>query len=186
MENEYGIEAARAKLGEIADHARDTGEIVRLTRHGRTVAVVGPANAVKPGGGVEVTLYFPHTERLCVLPALPRTGEQLVWVLDNDDADEGTWDVAEVQWHLSEDTGATVGISLEPADERTKQMMDRQEAERIARVRTAAIKESREAIRANRPETADVMQPVRDARARQDAALRANQEPQPTNRATEQ
>ncbi|MEU5043133.1 type II toxin-antitoxin system prevent-host-death family antitoxin [Streptomyces griseorubiginosus] len=138
MESEYGIEAARAKLGEIADHTRDTGQVVRLTRHGRTVAVVGPANAVKPGGGVEATLYFPHTERLCVLPALPRTGEQLVWVLDNDDADEGTWDVTEVQWHLSEATGATVGVSLEPADERTKELMDRQEAERIAAARDRA------------------------------------------------
>lgn len=133
MESEYGIEAARAKLGEIADHTRDTGQIIRLTRHGRTVAVVGPANAVKPGGGVEVTLYFPHTERLCVLPALPRTGEQLVWVLD-DVADEGTWTITEVQWHLSVD-GTTVGVSLEPANDHTKQLMDRQEAERLAAVR---------------------------------------------------
>lgn len=137
MENAYGIEAARAKLGEIADHARETGQIIGLTRHGRTVAVIGPADAVKPAGGVEVTLYFPHADLQCVLPALPRTGEQLLWVLDNDDADEGTWDVTEVQWHLSPNS-TTVGISLEPADERTKQLMDRQEAERLAAVRARA------------------------------------------------
>lgn len=135
MEKAYGIEAARAKLGDIADHTRTTGETIALTRHGRTIAVIGPAHAVKPAGGVEVTLYFPHTERLCTLPAVPRVGESLVWVLDNDDTDEGTWDVSEVQWHLSEMTGTTVGVSLEPADDHTKQLMDRQEAERLAAVR---------------------------------------------------
>jgi len=135
MENAYGIEAARAKLGDIADHARTTGETIALTRHGRTVAIIGPAHAVKPAGGVEVTLYFPHAERLCVLPAVPRVGESLVWVLDNDAADEGTWDVSEVQWHLSETTGSAVGVSLEPADDQTKQLMDRQEAERLAALR---------------------------------------------------
>jgi antitoxin (DNA-binding transcriptional repressor) of toxin-antitoxin stability system len=178
MENAYGIEAARAKLGDIADHVRSTGQIIPLTRHGRTVAVIGPANAVKPAGGVEVTLYFPHTERLCVLPALPRTGEQLVWVLDNDDADEGTWNITEVQWHLSDVTGATVGVSLEPADDHTKQLMDRQEAERLAAVRSRAAKvnELRESVRANRPEPLDDG-PLRDARTRQDAAMRDNQEP---------
>ena len=50
-----GIERARAKLRDIADHVRDTGHIVELTRHGRTVAVIGPAEAVRPVQGVEVT-----------------------------------------------------------------------------------------------------------------------------------
>jgi antitoxin (DNA-binding transcriptional repressor) of toxin-antitoxin stability system len=183
MEKSYGIEAARAQLGDIADHARITGEVIALTRHGRTVAVIGPARAVKPAGGVEVTLYFPHAERMSVLPAVPRVGESLVWVLD-DEGDEGTWDVSEVQWHLSEATGASVGVSLEPADDHTKQLMDRQEAERLAAVRNRAAKVNglRESIRANRPEPLDDA-PLRDAVARQDAAMRTNQEP--TDRTTE-
>jgi antitoxin (DNA-binding transcriptional repressor) of toxin-antitoxin stability system len=140
MEKSYGIEAARAQLGDIADHARTTGQTIALTRHGRTVAVIGPADTVKPAGGVEVNLHFPHADIQDVgLPALPRVGEQLIWVLDNDDADEGTWDVTEVQWHLSPNS-TTVGVSLEPTDDHTKQLMDRQEAERLAASRARYAK----------------------------------------------
>lgn len=41
---------------------------------------------------------------------------------------------------------------------------------------TDRVNELRRILRANRPETADIYQPVQDAVARQDAALRANRE----------
>lgn len=138
MENAYGIEEARGQIGKIAEHVRTSGQIIGLTRHGRTIAVIGPADAVKPAGGAEVTLYFPHTERTCVLPALPRTGETLVWEVElgPDENTDGNWNVTEVQWHMSADGYTTVGVSLDPADDHTKQLMERQEAERLAAVRS--------------------------------------------------
>jgi len=45
------------------------------------------------------------------------------------------------------------------------------------------VNELREILRANRPDTPDVYQPVREARARQDAALLANREPESIFRA---
>ena len=45
---------------------------------------------------------------------------------------------------------------------------------------TDRVNELRELLRANRPDTPDIYQPVRDARARQDAALLANREPEST------
>lgn len=50
---------------------------------------------------------------------------------------------------------------------------------------TDRVNELREILRANRPDTPDIYQPVRDAMARQDAVLRANQEPQTADRTTE-
>lgn len=137
MENAYGIEAARAKLGEIADHARTTGETIALTRHGRTVAVIGPAASVKPAGGVEVTLFYPHGQRTCVLPALPRMGESFIEdvELGPDDNTEARWSVTEVQWYRSDDGSTSVGVSLDPVDDHTRQIMERQKAERIAAAR---------------------------------------------------
>jgi len=44
---EQGIEAARAKLGELANRAAYLGEVTYLTRNGRRVAAVVP---VVPGG----------------------------------------------------------------------------------------------------------------------------------------
>ena len=144
MEKSYGIEAARAQLGDIADHVRATGEVVQLTRHGRAVAVVGPAGAVKAAGGVEVTLYFPlflrHTvqlpdlyRRTCVLPAVPRVGERFCEevALGPDDAMETHWDVTSVEWHMHVDGSAFVGVSLEPIDEATEELLP----ERLKRIR---------------------------------------------------
>jgi prevent-host-death family protein len=144
MEKSYGIEAARAKLGDIADHVRDTGQVIPLTRHGRTVAVIGPAGAAKPAGGVEVTMYFPlflrHTvqlpdlyRRTCVLPALPRVGERFCEevALGPDDAMEAQWDVASVDWCMRADGSAFVGVSLEPIDEATEELLP----ERLKRMR---------------------------------------------------
>src|ERR1044072_7054127 len=78
MEKSLGIEAARARLGDIADHARTTGQVTALTRHGRTVAVIGPAHAVQPAGRIKVTLYLGDDDQVCVLPALPRIRESLL------------------------------------------------------------------------------------------------------------
>lgn len=47
------------------------------------------------------------------------------------------------------------------------------------------VNELRELLRAHRPDTPDIYQPVREASARQAAVLRANQEPQTANPATE-
>ncbi|WP_086559412.1 hypothetical protein [Streptomyces africanus] len=43
---------------------------------------------------------------------------------------------------------------------------------------TNRVNELREILRTHRPDTADVYEPVREARARQDAALLANREPE--------
>ncbi|MFD7922567.1 type II toxin-antitoxin system Phd/YefM family antitoxin [Streptomyces sp. NPDC059740] len=127
MENDLGIEAARAKLGEITDHVRTTGQTVRLTRHGRPVAAIGPVNAIQPAGAVEATLYFPHTERTVTLPAVPRIGETLHQTLEHD---ETSWRVTEVEWNLSWDEAPpTLGIILDPADEHTERLMPRLTAE---------------------------------------------------------
>ena len=122
--------------GDIADHVRATGEVVQLTRHGRAVAVVGPAGAAKPAGGVEVTMYFPlflrHTvqlpdlyRRTCVLPAVPRVGERFCEevALGPDDAMETQWDAISVDWHMRADGSAFVGVSLEPIDEATEELL---------------------------------------------------------------
>ena len=180
MEKSYGIEAARAQLGDIADHARTTGKTIALTRHGRTIAVIGPAAAIKPAGGVEVTLYYPHDQRTCVLPALPRMGESFVEdvELGPDENTETRWNVTDVQWYRSDDGSTSVGVSLDPVDDHTRQIMERQKAERIAaaRTRAARVSELRKSVRANRPAPIDET-PIRDALARQDAAMRANREP---------
>lgn len=42
---------------------------------------------------------------------------------------------------------------------------------------TDRVNELRQTLRANRPDAPDIYQPVRDALARQDTALRANREP---------
>lgn len=57
MEKSYGIEAARAQLGEIADHAQRTGQTVNLTRHGRTIAVIGPAEPEAPHRKAKIRTY---------------------------------------------------------------------------------------------------------------------------------
>lgn len=90
----------------------------------------------KPAGGVEATLYFPHTEHTCILPALPRNGETLVQEveLSPEENTEATWRVTEVQWHMSINGDVTVGVSLDPADGRTEDFVKRQEAARIAAI----------------------------------------------------
>lgn len=180
MEKSYGIEAARAQLGDIADHARMTGATIALTRHGRTVAVIGPAASVKPAGGVEVTLFYPHDQRTCVLPALPRMGESFVEdvELGPDENTEARWSVTEVQWYRSDDGSTSVAVSLDPVDDHTRQIMERQKAERIAAAQThsARVSELRKSVRANRPAPIDETT-LHDAVARQNAAMRTNREP---------
>ena len=109
MENAYGIEAARAKLGEIADHARTTGETIALTRHGRTVAVIGPAHAVKPIQGVDAVLYMGASEWMGRLPGVPSKGDS---VFHDAEAGEERWVVADVQWHLDDSGDARLCIHL--------------------------------------------------------------------------
>lgn len=128
METSYGIEAARAQLGEIADHARITGTVVELTRHGRTVAVIGPAEAVKPVQGVEVTFLLPAGEDAWArMPDVPRKGE--VVRRQNERAEE-TWMVAEVEWYLSDDGAGTPYVTLEPGDDYTRSLAAQWQADR--------------------------------------------------------
>lgn len=47
-QNEIGIEAARAKLGELADAARADGDTTYLTRHGRRIAAIVPTDDKEP------------------------------------------------------------------------------------------------------------------------------------------
>jgi antitoxin (DNA-binding transcriptional repressor) of toxin-antitoxin stability system len=112
MESSYGIESARAKLGEIADHARLTGQTIGLTRHGRTVAVIGPAHAVQPAGTVKVSLYVGDKDpESHVLPAVPRIGDTFRM------PDENFYLVTGVQWNVEPDGENDVDVLLDPVEE---------------------------------------------------------------------
>ncbi|MZE76803.1 type II toxin-antitoxin system Phd/YefM family antitoxin [Streptomyces xinghaiensis] len=118
MEKTLGIEAARARLGDIADHARTTGQVTHLTRHGRTVAVIGPAHAVQPAGNVKVMLFVGDEDgRPCALPAVPRIGD--TFRLFNDEDEDSFWLVVAVQWDLGPNGEAEVNVLLDPHDVRT-------------------------------------------------------------------
>jgi prevent-host-death family protein len=130
MEKSYGIEAARAQLGEIADHARTTGEVIALTRHGRTVAVVGPANTVRPAQSVEVTLHFPIDDWTVRLPAVPRKGETIDW--EDPGSGDTRWLVTEVMHSIGPDGDNTIGLTLDPSDENAANHVKQLEAYRLA------------------------------------------------------
>lgn len=109
MEKSYGIEAARAQLGEIADHVRTTGHTIALTRHGRPVAAIGPVAAIKPAQGVEVRLFLGERDPwMCVLPALPRIGDS--FLVEDKDGSEVFWTVVNVQWDLRPDEEPSVNV----------------------------------------------------------------------------
>jgi antitoxin (DNA-binding transcriptional repressor) of toxin-antitoxin stability system len=114
MEKSLGIEAARARLGDIADHARTTGQVTALTRHGRTVAVIGPAHAVQPAGSVKVTLWLGDDDQVCVLPALPRMGE--TFLVETATGDEDHWLVTNIQWDLRPGEEPVVNVLCDLAD----------------------------------------------------------------------
>lgn len=113
MENAIGIEAARARLGDIAEHARTTGQITALTRHGRTVAVIGPADAVQPSAMLQVLVQFPDDDHTVPMPALPRIGDYFEWT--DDDGTESFWRVTDAIWSVSKNGLSIPGIELEPA-----------------------------------------------------------------------
>jgi antitoxin (DNA-binding transcriptional repressor) of toxin-antitoxin stability system len=115
MENAIGIEAARARLGDIADHARTTGQVTALTRHGRTVAVVGPAHAVQPAGSVKVTLWLGEEDQVHVLPQLPRTGE--TFRVETASGDDRIWLVTNIQWDLHPDEEPRINVLCDPAED---------------------------------------------------------------------
>lgn len=115
MENAIGIEAARARLGDIADHARTTGQVTALTRHGRTVAVIGPAHAVQPAGSIKVTLWLGDEDEVRVLPALPRIGE--TFLVETSGENEDHWLVTNVQWDLRPNEEPSVNVLCDPAEE---------------------------------------------------------------------
>ncbi|TXS68919.1 type II toxin-antitoxin system Phd/YefM family antitoxin [Streptomyces sp. sk2.1] len=121
MEKSYGIEAARAQLGDIADHARTTGQVIALTRHGRTIAVIGPVKAVRPDQGIKMSLHFPHADWTVQLPVVPRTGEFFEW----EDPQHGSarWEVTEVI-HVADPNEAYIAITLDPADEEARKQVN--------------------------------------------------------------
>src|ERR1044072_8759781 len=115
MEKSLGIEAARARLGDIADHARTTGQVTALTRHGRTVAVIGPAHAVQPAGSIKVTLYLGDDDQVCVLPALPRIGES--FLVETADGNEEYWLATNIRWDLPPGEEPSVNVLCDPSDD---------------------------------------------------------------------
>jgi antitoxin (DNA-binding transcriptional repressor) of toxin-antitoxin stability system len=119
MEKSYGIEAARAQLGDIAEHARTTGNVIALTRHGRTVAVIGPANAVRPAQGVQVTLHFPHVDWTVHMPIVPRKGELIDW--QDPDHGNAVWKVTAVEYTVYPDEPGPIDIMVDPADDDARQ-----------------------------------------------------------------
>ncbi|MEW2266882.1 hypothetical protein [Streptomyces sp. NPDC047868] len=127
MEKSYGIEAARAQLGEIADHARATGEVISLTRHGRTVAVIGPARSVTPMKGVEAILLFPGDRDWGgQLPGVPAVGHTVQ--RENERAEE-TWTVSRVEWYLADEGRSLLFVHLQPADDYTKRLAKQWQSE---------------------------------------------------------
>lgn len=113
MENSYGIQEARARLGEIADHVRLSGEIVALTRHGRVLAAVGPVHSTRPVSKVEVQLHFSDGRvRAAYLPEVPRVGESFRDFHHDDGGD--FWLVTEVQWDLLPSGASEVNVLLGP------------------------------------------------------------------------
>ncbi|WGP08848.1 MULTISPECIES: type II toxin-antitoxin system Phd/YefM family antitoxin [Streptomyces] len=117
MEKSYGIEAARAQLGDIADHARSTGQVIKLTRHGRSVAAIGPVAAIKPLAGVQVWLYLGDQEAVSyTFPSVPRVGESIL--VETADGNENFWDVVNVQWDIRPDEAPAVNVL---ADEHAKE-----------------------------------------------------------------
>lgn len=134
MEKSYGIEAARAQLGDIANYVQSTGQTVELTRHGRTVAVVGPAETVKPLPGVEVTFLLPgNQDAWARLAAIPRKGDMIR--RENGRAEE-TWIVDGVEWYLGDDSGGMTFARLTPGDEYTRGLAAQWEIEGKAKHRT--------------------------------------------------
>ncbi|USQ89890.1 type II toxin-antitoxin system Phd/YefM family antitoxin (plasmid) [Streptomyces phaeoluteigriseus] len=118
MDDVMGIEAARSRLGEIADRAHTTGQTTHLTRHGRTVAVIGPAESAKPVGAVKVQLVWDNKTFSCLLPGVPRVGETFVEEGAGPDGDEELeWRVTDVRWRvagagLTPDPKVTVEVHL--------------------------------------------------------------------------
>jgi hypothetical protein len=131
MEKSYGIEAARAQLGDIADHARTTGQTIALTRHGRTVAVIGPADTVTPLRGVEATLLFPGGRDWGgQLPGVPQTGNT---IRRENDRYEETWIVSDVEWYLNDERPSLLFVHLQPGDDYTKALAGQWESEATTR-----------------------------------------------------
>ncbi|MFF1444098.1 hypothetical protein [Streptomyces sp. NPDC058295] len=130
----------------------------------------------------EINLHFPHVDWTVQMPAVPRKGDRVEFA--DPDIGDTSWDVTEVTYTAYTDgTEGSINLALDPADEATKKRSDEFEANRLDALRSARVNELRKSIRNNRPEPLDDA-PLRDARARQEAAMRANQEP--TDRATEQ
>jgi antitoxin (DNA-binding transcriptional repressor) of toxin-antitoxin stability system len=119
MENAIGIEAARARLGDIAEHARTTGQVTALTRHGRTIAAIGPANKVRQRAAFALSLHFPTEDWEIEAPAVPRKGDAFEWTDEN--GVDSFWIVTDVTWSASRDGMSIIGIDLDPAAEEIKE-----------------------------------------------------------------
>jgi hypothetical protein len=118
------------------------------------------------------------------MPAVPRKGDRVEFA--DPDIGDTSWTVTEVTYTAYTDgSEGSITLALDPADEDTKERSDRVEADRLDALRSARVNELRESIRANRPEPIDDT-PLRDAVARQDAAMRANREPEDVFRAEQQ
>jgi antitoxin (DNA-binding transcriptional repressor) of toxin-antitoxin stability system len=140
MSQEIGIEAARARLGDLADQASTTGQITHLTRHGKTVAVIGPVGAVQPRAGIKLLLHFPHEDWEIETHSIPRKGERFEWT--SEDGIDGFWTVSDVIWAASKDGLMSVGVDLDPLDVHTEELMHQQEAARIAHAKEGRAAEA--------------------------------------------
>lgn len=81
----------------------------------------------------EISLHFPHADYIVEMPAVPRVGEQVEFT----EADPDTnWTVTEVSHTAyANGTPGTINLTLDPANDHTRKVMEWQEAERIAAVR---------------------------------------------------
>lgn len=76
---------------------------------------------------IKVQLNFPHEDWTVQMIAVPREGERLEWD-DPKGAGAGRWIVSEVTWSAYADQLGSVYLTLDPADEQTKELMDIQRA----------------------------------------------------------
>jgi hypothetical protein len=90
----------------------------------------------------EISLHFPHADYIVEMPAVPRVGERVEFTEADPDTNDTNWTVTEVS-HTAYANGipGTINLTLDPADDHTRKVMQRQEAERIAAARARASAE---------------------------------------------
>lgn len=82
----------------------------------------------------EITLLFTHADMTIPMPAVPRIGERVEF--DDPDLGDTNWTVADVSYTVYADETATgIYVSLNPADDDTKERAKKFKAEHSEKIR---------------------------------------------------